>query len=152
MTPNPMRTPTGWLADFARVQRELDRALDRTFGGLGMPASIRAASGPAFPAINLGSTPEAVHVFAFAPGLDASRLEVTVDHNLLTIAGERALARPDATSAMYAEERFSGSFRRVLTLPDDVDPTQVEATYRDGVLAVRVGRRAAVQPRRITVN
>ncbi len=148
MTATLMRTPTSWLADIARVQRELDR----TFSSFGLPASIRAASGPAFPAINIGSTPEAVDVYAFAPGLDASRLEVTVDHNLLTIAGERPLARPAAQSAVYADERFDGTFRRVVNLPDDVDATRVEAAYRDGVLHVRVGRRVAMQPRRITVN
>ena len=45
-----------------------------------------------------------------------------------------------------------GEFRRVITLPDDVDPDRVEAKYRDGVLQITVQRREAVRPRQITVN
>jgi hypothetical protein len=48
--------------------------------------------------------------------------------------------------------RFSGTFRRVVTLPEDVDPNRVEATYRDGVLQLTLGRREEVQPRRIEVK
>ena len=143
-----LRTPASWFADLDRLQREVERA----FGGFGLPVSIRAAGGVAFPAINIGSTPTAVEVYAFAPGLDASKLEVTVDNNLLTLAGERKIDAPDAKSTVYAEERFDGSFRRVVSLPEDVDPNQVEAHYKDGVLHVRVARRESVQPRRITVN
>ncbi len=143
-----MRTPASWLSELDRFQRELDRR----YGTFGLPVSIRAASGAAFPAINIGSTPSAVDVYAFAPGLDASKLEVTVDNNLLTLAGERKLEAPDAKSNVYAQERFSGGFRRVISLPEDVDPTKVEAHYKDGIVHVSIARRASVQPRRITVN
>ncbi len=143
-----LRTPASWFADFDRLQRELDRSL----AGMGMPVSIRAASGESFPALNIASTPQAVEVYAFAPGIDAATLEVTVDNNLLTLAGKRELAAPPKEHSSYAEERFSGSFRRVISLPDDADPAQVEARYSDGVLRVRVARREAVQPRRITVQ
>ena len=53
---------------------------------------------------------------------------------------------------MHINERFAGSFRRVLSLPDDADPDGVTADYRDGVLHVSVKRRASAQPRRITVQ
>jgi HSP20 family protein len=123
--------------------------MERSFG---LPTSIRAAGGTAFPAINIGSTADAVEVYAFAPGLDASKLDVTVDNNLLTLAGERKLAEPPQGGSVYAEERFDGTFRRAISLPDDVDPAQVEARYTDGVLRVRIARKAALQPRHIAVN
>ena len=53
---------------------------------------------------------------------------------------------------MHINERFEGSFRRVLTLPDDADPDAVDAKYRDGVLHISIQRRASAQPRRITVQ
>ncbi|MDE2255760.1 MAG: Hsp20/alpha crystallin family protein [Betaproteobacteria bacterium] len=143
-----MRTPASWFSELDRFQRELDRR----YGAFGLPVSIRAASGASFPAINIGSTPTAVEVYAFAPGLDASKLEVTVDNNLLTLTGERKLETPDAKSTVYAQERFAGAFRRAISLPEDVDPTKVEAHYKDGVVHVSIARRASVQPRRITVN
>ena len=139
------RTPASLFADLDRIQREMERSF-------GLPTSIRAAGGAAFPAINIGSTADAVEVYAFAPGLDASKLDVTVDNNLLTLVGERKLAAPPKGGAVYAEERFDGSFRRVISLPDDVDPAQVQARYSDGVLRVRIARKAALQPRRIAIN
>jgi HSP20 family protein len=58
----------------------------------------------------------------------------------------------DEAANYYRQERFDGEFRRVITLPDDVDPDRVEAKYRDGVLQITVQRREAVRPRQITVN
>lgn len=139
------RTPASLFADLDHLQREMERSF-------GLPTSIRAAGGSAFPAINIGSTADAVEVYAFAPGLDASKLDVTVDSNLLTLVGERKLAEPPKGGSVYAEERFDGAFRRVISLPDDVDPAQVEARYTDGVLRVRIARKAALQPRRIAIN
>ena len=145
MVPSLLRTPASLFAEFDRMQRELER-------GLGLPASIRAAGGAAFPALNVTTTAEAVEVFAFAPGIDPSTLEVTVDNNLLSLAGERRLEAPASGTTVYAEERFGGKFRRSVSLPDDVDSSQVEARYSDGVLRVRLARRAPQQPRRIAIH
>lgn len=54
--------------------------------------------------------------------------------------------------SVYAQERFAGPFRRVLSLPEDADPAKVEAHYRDGVLRISIGRRESSRPRRIEVN
>ena len=74
------------------------------------------------------------------------------ERGLLSIAGTRSNTLPqgDAKAAVHINERFEGSFRRVLTLPDDADPDAVQAKYRDGVLHITVQRRASSQPRRIT--
>ena len=58
----------------------------------------------------------------------------------------------DEKTTLHSQERFSGRFRRVVSLPDDIDPNGVSAAYRDGVLRVSVKRREAAQPRRITVQ
>ena len=90
----------------------------------------------------------------FAPGIDASRTEVTLDRGVLTIAGERASDLPPEApkTSVHGRERYSGKFRRAVALPDDVDPSQVSATYRDGVLHVNVRRRETVQPKRIAIE
>lgn len=142
--------PGGVFAEFDRLQREMDQL----FGSVGQPASIRAAGRGAFPSINIGSTPSAVEVYAFAPDLDPSKLDITVDRGLLTIAGERTEALPAdrAKATVYAAERFAGSFRRVVSLPDDIDPDKVDASYRDGILRITVQRRESAQPRRIAIK
>jgi HSP20 family protein len=58
----------------------------------------------------------------------------------------------DEQADYYRKERFDGEFRRVIALPDDIDPDRVDATYRDGVLHVTVQRREAARARQITVN
>jgi HSP20 family protein len=52
----------------------------------------------------------------------------------------------------YRRERFNGDFRRVIGLPDDLDPERVDAKYRDGVLQITIQRRESARPRQITVN
>ena len=146
--------PGGVFGDFERLRRELDDV----FGPVGQPSSIRSVAPGAFPAVNVGRTPTSVEIYAFAPGLDPAKIEVNLDRGVLTIAGERASALPqgeDAASAkqrVYSRERGSGRFMRAISLPEDIDPTQVQARYRDGVLNVTVARRAEAQPQRIQVQ
>jgi HSP20 family protein len=143
------RTAGDVLAQLDRFQHYVDQA-----ARFNEPSDIRAQSGASFPVINLGNTPESVEVMALAPGLDAKVIEVTVDNGLLVIAGKRdsELTQWGEGTSIYANERFYGSFRRVISLPDDVDPANVQATYRDGLLRVTVAKREASKPRRVSVN
>lgn len=137
---------------FGELNR-LQSVLDQVFRPLER-SSIRALPGGTFPVINVGSTPEHIEIMAMAPGLDPKALQVTADRGLLVIAGERKRdvpGRGDGT-AVYAQERFTGTFRRVVTLPEDADPTRIEATYRDGILRISVAKRESSRPRRIEVQ
>jgi HSP20 family protein len=142
--------PGSLFGDFERLRRELDDV----FEAGGLPASIRSVAPGAFPAVNVGTTPQSLEVYAFAPGIDATKVDVTVDRGVLTIAGERPSNLPegDGKVSVFSRERSSGRFRRAISLPDDADPAQVSANYRDGVLHVSVARRQAAQPTRITVQ
>lgn len=150
MYPSLTRFPGDLFADFDTLQR----SLDQLFGARGFPSSIRAAGRGAFPAINMGVTAEAVEIYAFAPGLDPAKLEISVDRGLLTVAGERDAATPAESekTTVYARERFGGPFKRVVSLPEDADAARVEATYRDGVLRITIAKREASRPRRVEVK
>lgn len=144
----PMFRPSADL--FAELNR-MQSLLDQVFPTSG--SSIRSA-GAGFPVINVGTTPTAIEVQALAPGLDPDKLEITVDRGLLVIAGERKsqLPPPAERVSVYANERFTGGFRRVVSLPEDADAGRVDASYRDGVLRVTVAKRESSLPRRIEVN
>jgi HSP20 family protein len=131
---------------------QLQQHLDELFRMDGS-TNIRALAGGAFPAVNIGSTPDAVEVIAFAPGVDPKALQITIDKGLLVISGERVESqeRDDGVNT-YAQERFAGPFRRVISLPEDADPSRVDATFRDGILRVSVTKRESAKPRQITVN
>jgi HSP20 family protein len=141
-------SPRDLFAEFDRLQRDL--------GGILEPSpSIRGLGRGGYPALNVGSTPESVEIYAFAPGLDPASVAVDLERGVLTISGERPAnlpAQPDAKTTLHMNERFSGRFRRVVSLPDDIDPNAVTAAYRDGVVHVSVKRHSSSQPRRIEIQ
>ena len=139
--------PRDVFAELDRLQRELTQAFD-------LSPNIRGLARGSFPAINVGSTQKSVDIYAFAPGLDPAAIDVQLEKGVLTIAGERQPggSSRDDKATTHIEERFYGRFRRVVSLPDDVDPGAVRADYRNGLLHVSVARREAPQPRRIAVH
>jgi HSP20 family protein len=145
-----LNQPYNLFGQFERLRRELDDV----FGISGLPSSIRSVAPGTFPAVNVGQTATSVEIYAFAPGLDAAKIDVTLDRGVLRISGERASGIPgdDPKVQVYTRERGAGSFTRAIALPDDVDPGRVNASYRDGVLQVSVARRESAQPKRITVQ
>ena len=132
----------------------LQQQLEEMFQPAGV-AGIRSLAYGAFPAVNVGSTPDSVEVIAFAPGIDPNEIEITVDRGLLSLSGERrseSSGQQGAKANTYAQERFTGKFRRVISLPEDADPAKVEAKFRDGILHVTVAKRESSKPRQITVS
>ncbi len=136
--------PRDLFAEIDRLQRELLEAFD-------LSPSIRGI-GRGFPALNVGSTPRSIELYAFAPGLDPATLQVQLERGVLTISGERKATPAPEGATVHVDERFVGAFRRVVTLPDDIDPAAVGAHYRDGVLHVSIGRKVTAQPRRIEIQ
>jgi len=156
MYPSMLRTAGDWFADFEQLQDRIDELLT----GRSTPSSIRAVGrAGAFPALNVGTSAEALEIYAFAPGIDPKSIDVSVEKGLLAVSGERAAQSGNASSGgkseernSYANERFSGRFRRVVALPEDADPSRVEASYRNGVLKVVVPKRESSRPRQIQVS
>jgi HSP20 family protein len=131
--------------------RRLDSELDQLLGRGAWPMGIRAVRRGTFPPINVGSTADRVDVYVFAAGIDPKALDISIQQNLLVISGHRAVSVAQEGN-YYRRERYDGEFRRVIPLPDDVDPERVDAKYRDGVLQVTVRRRESAQPRQIAIS
>ncbi len=136
------------FAEFRRLEQEMDELLS---GSTPWTGGIRSLPPGTFPAINVGGTDENVTVYLVAPGIDPKQLDISIQQNMLTVSGRRELqVQPEAT--YYRRERFNGEFRRVISLPEDVDSDKVEATYRDGIVQVSVRRRETARPRQIEVH
>jgi HSP20 family protein len=131
--------------------RRLETQMDQLFGSSPWPAGLRAVQRGTFPPLNVGATPERVDVYLFAANLDPKSLDLSIQQNLLAVSGSRKV-EVNENADYYRRERFDGDFRRVITLPDDVDPERVEAKYRDGILQITIQRRESARPRQITVN
>ena len=115
------------------------------------PSGIRASGRGAYPPINIGATEDRVDVYLFAAGIDPASLDITMQQNLLTVTGQRQLSAEEGVD-YYRRERYQGDFRRVMTLPEDVDPEKVDAVYRDGVLHITVERTESAKTRQIQVS
>ena len=140
--------PRDLFAELDRLQRDMSGMFDYS-------RAIRGLGRGGYPALNVGSTPTGVEVFAFAPGAEPASIDVQLDRGVLTIAGERKASTPassDDKTTLHLNERYVGRFRRVVSMPDDIDPASVTAECRDGVLRVSAQRKAAAQPRRIEVQ
>jgi HSP20 family protein len=131
--------------------RRMENQLDRLFRQPSWPAEIRSLQRGTFPPLNIGATPERVEVYVFAAGLDPKSLDLSIQQGLLSISGSRKMETSE-NADYYRRERFNGDFRRVIGLPDDLDPERVDAKYRDGVLQITIQRRESARPRQITVN
>jgi HSP20 family protein len=127
--------------------RRLQHDVDDVFAG----DFVRGA----FPATEVVSQPQQVDVYLAAPGIDAKTLDVSIQQNVLSISGRRDTpAAPTAhpQASLHRQERFSGEFRRVITLPEDVNPSRVSASYVDGVVRISVQRHEAAKPRQIEIH
>lgn len=105
-----------------------------------------------YPPINMGVTDNSVEIYLFVPDIQIKNVDITMERNLLSIEGERQLNIQDDAQSSYHQESFTGKFKRVVTLPEDVDPEKAEARYENGVLHVSIAKREEVAPRQIKVN
>jgi len=142
-----VRYPTDLFGEVSRLQQQIEQAFR------GSATDIRATARGAFPAVNVGATDEGVEILAMAPGVDPKSIDLTIEKGVLTITGQRPSSLAEDTRATtYARERFTGQFRRVISLPDDADPDRVNASYRDGCLRVSIAKRESSRPRSIQIQ
>ncbi len=139
--------------EFDRIQQELDRLFEMTKPFI----PIRSVARGTFPVINVGETNDSVLVYIFAPGVEPDKIDLSIEGNLLSISGERDAAKALKLEKVeperyYRQERFSGKFTRVISLPESIDPNQVEATYQNGIIKVKIAKKEEKKARRIQVK
>ncbi len=135
--------PIGSLAGM-----EVDR-LNRMFSDLQTEAFNQAW----VPAVDIYETEtHEVVIKAELPDVKKEDIGVTVENNVLTLTGERKQEQSVKREQFQRVERRFGSFSRSFTLPATVDASQIAASYKDGVLTVRLPRREEAKPKQITVN
>jgi HSP20 family protein len=143
-----------------RLRHDIDRAFEqvgwrnggrngRTFPTAFLPGHAARA----YPLVNVSEDTDALYVTALAPGLDPTALQLTVQDNRLTIAGEKqrvaAEVQPDA---FHRSARAAGKFVRSITLPSDVEHEQVQAEYTNGLVVVTLPKAEKAKPKQIAVS
>ena len=128
----------------------LHRQMDRIFDGLLRDYESPRRTGSAWPSIEVSETGDEVKVVAEVPGLDKRDVEVSLHEGVLTLRGEKRLER---NGSLY-NERWEGAFERIIPVGLDVDPNEVKASFKNGVLTVLLSKKpeARREVKRIAIN
>jgi HSP20 family protein len=141
----------------ARLRNDIDALFSSFFHepfGLTSLNAPFAQLGEWGPRMDVHETENNVTLKFDLPGVDPEQVDIRVADNVLTIRGERSEEKEcgNGTGGTCYRERRYGSFSRSVTLPASVDPDNVDATFRNGVLTVTLNKRADARPKRITVK
>jgi HSP20 family protein len=144
---------------FLALHREMNRLFDEAFRGFGLPeggagSEPFASGGVAVPRIDVSETEQDLKVFVELPGVDQNDVEITLNDDVLSIRGEKKVEHENKQRNYHVMERSSGSFARSIRLPFTVNPDQVQASFKDGVLTVALPKPAETQQkeRRIRIT
>jgi HSP20 family protein len=143
-----MSTLVRWepFRELASMQGDMNRWLNTFFDG--QTRETRSW----VPALDVWETDNDV-VYAFdLPGIPEDKISIEVKDDTLTVSAEREKTEETSEDRYYRFERRYGSFTRAIGLPQGVDEDQINASYRDGVLEVRVPKPAEQKPRRIELK
>ena len=115
--------------------------------------SGRAQSGetPVRPPVDIWEDKDGITLCADMPGVSKDRLELRIDGNNLIIEGQVQLELSGKAEALYADIR-SSLYRRTFSLSGELETGKIEASLKDGVLTVRIPKRAELRPRKIEVR
>jgi len=132
----------------AAMHREMDRVFDDFFRGIDQPLATPRQHG--WPRVDVRETDKEFKVSAELPGLEERDLEITYEDGVVTLKGEK---RMEEETPLYSE-RWAGAFERQIILSDAIDPENVKATFKNGVLTVVLGKKpeAQRQVKRIAIN
>jgi HSP20 family protein len=132
------------------LRRELDRLFDDAF----VPTTGAEPGRTTWaPAADVRETQGGYVIELELPGVDPAAVEVTAEHGLLSVRGEKRGTLADGQPArVHLNERVHGRFVRTFRLPKGFDEAAITAEFDHGVLRVRLPKEALPQPRRIVVN
>jgi HSP20 family protein len=139
---------------FEAFQREMSRMFDDFFRGV--PTRFTGAEAPfgAMPRVDVSETENEYELKAELPGLEEKDINLQLANNVLSIRGEKKAEREEKDKNYHLAERSFGSFQRSIPLPTEVEEDRVQASFKSGVLTVRLPKseRAKSQAKRIEVK
>jgi len=134
--------------DILSMKENFDRLLQDYFGGF----SEKRAEEAWYPMIDIKENPDEIIVSAEISGMKKSDIKLTLSDNQLTIQGERKMEKEEENETFYRIERAYGKFKRVISLPAEVEDDKVSATYKDGVLNIRLPKSEQSKVRKIDID
>jgi HSP20 family protein len=146
---------TRWepLREFSAMQDRMNR-MNRLFRESYNPESPEEALTTTnfAPPVDIYEDEHTITLKLEVPGIDETDIDVRIENNTLVVHGERKIEKEEKEENFRRIERQYGSFTRSFTLPNSVDPGQVNAHYDKGVLKISLAKKAEAKPKQIKVN
>jgi HSP20 family protein len=111
-----------------------------------------STSRPWVPPVDIRETENELMLKADIPGMKFEDIDVRLENGTLTLRGERKFADDKKEGGWHRVERSYGTFERIFTLPDTVNPEAVTADYKDGTLTVTLPKKEIAKPRQVKVQ
>ncbi len=146
---------TRWdpFREFATLQKQMNRLFqDYQPTRTGQTGEEFMTTGTFVPPVDIYEDEHNITLKLEVPGIDEKDIDVRVENSTLTVRGERKFEKDVKEENFHRIERSYGSFSRSFTLPNTVNPEQVNADYTNGVLTITLAKRAEAKPKQIKVN
>lgn len=133
----------------SEIQSEVNRLFDNFFG---RPAGVALGERLWAPAMDMYETKDDLVVSLELPGVKEKEVQVSITNDVLTVRGERTQQQEVKDENYHRLERWFGKFERSIPLPMPIQTEKVKATYRDGVLEIKLPKAEAVKPKEIKID
>jgi len=138
------------LRDFSEIQTEMNRLFDGFFG---RPSQVGGGMERVWaPTVDMYETKDDLVITADVPGLNEKDIHLSITGDMLALRGERQWNHEVKQDGLYRGERWFGKFERAVPLPIPVQADKVKASYRDGVLTVRLPKTEEIKPKEIKID
>ena len=137
--------------DFLNIRDEIDRMFDEFFGTL--PERVTTGLENVWtPSVDISETDNDIIVTAELPGVKKDDVKISLQDNVLTIRGEKKQEKEEKNENYHRVERAYGVFQRSFTLPTTVDPKKIKATFKDGVLKIKLPKTEEARMKEIPIS
>ena len=143
-----------WNPENDVLRHRMDRLFNQMLGDVwGAPAATEEVSTRRWsPVVDIRETEDALMLTVELPGLTKDDVAITLENNVLTLAGERNFEKEAKGETFHRIERSYGAFSRAFTLPANVRTEKVEAVFGDGLLKVTLPKVEESKPRKIEIK
>ena len=131
----------GILNDFRQLQNEVNHLFNST-----------VSTSSVFPKVNLFYANDDLILTAEVPGVDPKEIDISIQGNILSLSGKRERTTVAEDAVLQRTERASGNFSRTIDLPVKIEVKDIDATYKNGILKVKLPRAEEDKPKKISIK
>ena len=125
---------------------------DRIFEPDFLPSPFLFGKNKWIPKLDISEGKKEITIKAEVPGIEARDFDVSLDGQILTIKGEKKDEEKENEETYYRVERSYGYFSRTIELPAAVDPKKIEASYKKGILKIKLRKTKSSETKRIKIT